>query len=218
MSTLGIDPLPEVKIPRPPSGRLFANKSPYTEWEQAHGRGSLSGGGVGGKTPKDIFPNYFSGRVTLSAANTFTTVQERLPVQRFTVGRNKVTVMEFLWLELSVGSATDFAAAADFLEFAVTLGSEPTGMGDIDDGNVLARITCEMALATSGAIWVCFPKIHLWANAGQRGQPVATDIVHMSALSGGMGNPLPFSWRIYYRFIDINALEFNGLLQSQLQG
>lgn len=179
-------------------------------------RGTIKGGGVGGKTPKDIFPNYFSGRLNLSAANTFTTSEERLPVQKFNVGRQKVTVMEFLWLELQV-SGTDMITVGDEVQFMVKVGAAPTAMLAINTGSVLTRYDLETVIVTSGLGLIQMPWIYKWANAGQRGLPIATETVHVSGFSVGQAAAASFIWRIYYRFIDINALEFNGLLQSQLQ-
>ena len=178
--------------------------------------GALSGGGVGGKTPRDIFPNYFSGNLLLSAANTFTTSEERLPVEKFTVGRNLITVMEFLWLELEP-AVSDLIALGDELQFMVKVGSAPTVMLTISTGSVLCRLNWDTSFVTSGLHVLMSPRVYLWAQAGQRGQPIATDTIHIAANSVGQAAAINYSWRIYYRFIQINALEFNGLLQSQLQ-
>ena len=164
----------------------------------------------------DAFPNYFSGELTLTTANTFTTVPVRLPINRIgRVSGTKATVLEFLWISFTHRNH-DFLTIADNITFTVQTGGAPTGIERLDAPDVIANWSTELGIVTSGAVLVDeLVKIDLQSADGH-GQLVAAEEVHISGDSTGMATATAFHWRIYYRFVQIPAMEMMGILQSQM--
>ncbi len=163
----------------------------------------------------DVYPNYISGSLTLSAANTFTTLQVELPINRLgrTTG-NRAQMMEFLWVEVDANTV-DFAAEADRISFTVSLGPVPTSVPTISSGDTVTAIRVTKRLATNGATLF---NNHFVRNLQSRegfGFLVATEHFHVSGNTTGMAGATVFDFRIYYRFVTIPIAEFLGMLQSQ---
>jgi len=165
----------------------------------------------------DAFPNYFSGRLTLSAANTFTTAATTLPINRIgRVSGTNAVVLEFLWMDIQY-EAVDFLANADTLDFAVSMGSTPTAVRSLNDSDVLGSFVKVLHVgATPGTAFV--PGIHRirWETQDGHGLLVAAEEIDISGDSAGMAAASRFDWRIYYRFVNIPAMEMMGILQSQM--
>lgn len=162
----------------------------------------------------DRYPNYLSGNLTLSAANTFTTEVETLPIVRPTAGRGRSTIMEFLWVDLEL-ALIDLVADNDTVTFVMSTGSVPTSIGNLSQGNTVALIKLEQNLATSGAFPVISPiRLDLTDKNGF-GQLVATDRINISGVTGGQASATSFNWRVYYRYVSVSAEEYIGIIQSQ---
>ena len=167
-------------------------------------------------TSTDAFPNYFSGLLTLSAANTFTTQTITLPINRIgRVSGTKAVVLEFLWAVVDT-KVTDFVAGSDDLIFTIQMGPTATGVDSFDNPDVLATVHVENHLLTSGATLA--NEIHTMnmQSADGHGLLVASENIHITGDTSGMGAPTQFHWRIYYRFVQIPAMEMMGILQSQM--
>ena len=163
----------------------------------------------------DAFPNYFSGRLTLSAANTFTTAPTTLPINR--IGRisgTRATVLEFLYVVMETRS-TDFLANSDEVRFAISSGPTPTAMLTISNSDVIMAQATGVHLAASGVhLKDTIFKFDLQSADGH-GQLIAAEDIHVMGDSAGMAAAVAFNWRVYYRFVQIPALEMMGILQSQ---
>lgn len=165
----------------------------------------------------DRYPNYLSGSITLSAANTFTTTVETLPIVRPVSGRGRSTIMEFLWIDVDP-KTIDLVADNDSFQFTMSTGSAPTAIPELDEGSTIALLKLEQQLATSGATLVKGPmRIDLTDKNGF-GQLVATDRINVSATSNGQAAACEFNWRIYYRYVTVGAEEYIGIVQSQTMG
>lgn len=165
----------------------------------------------------DRFPNYLSGSLTLSAANTFTTEVENLPIVRPTAGRGRSTIMEFLWIDIALRN-DDFIDVDDSAFFVVSTGTAPTSSTQVllDSGNVIAFFNEKLAGQTSGIPVMSYPqRIDLQDKNGY-GQLVATDRINISAGSSGMAAAINWRYRIYYRYVTVGAEEYIGIVQSQL--
>lgn len=163
----------------------------------------------------DAFPNYFSGRLPLSAANTFTTQSVDLPVNRLgRVSGTQAVVLEFLWALIDIDGA-DFVANTDLLTFNILIGRVPTAVSNINNPDVLGKIELINDFVTSGmAQRDNVRRIEMQSTDGH-GQLVAAEQIHLAADSTGQAGAVAYNWRIYYRFVKIPAMEMMGLLQSQ---
>lgn len=165
----------------------------------------------------DRYPNYLSGKLTLSGADTFTTDVETLPIVRPSSGSRRSTIMEFLWVDLDYAS-TDLIDVGDELNFVISTGSAPSAILPLSNGSVLAMKTILLTGKTSGIPILETPvRIDLTDKNGF-GQLVATDRVNISGDSNGQAAAVKFNWRIYYRYVTVGAEEYIGIVQSQTMG
>lgn len=168
------------------------------------------------KVGMDKFPNFMSGRLTLSAANTFTTQQIFTPIPRLKTTGNKATVMELLWMEL-VPTVTDFVASGDNLSFGVQIGAVPTAVATPDDPRSIWTYITEFGALTSGGNLQVYPARADFQSQDGHGYLLASDAFHITGLSTGQAAAVSYNWRIYYRFVEISVAEFVGLVQSTQQ-
>ncbi len=162
---------------------------------------------------KDDFPNFMSGQVTLSAANTFTTDQIFTPIPRLKTIGNKATVMELLYLDLLVGTI-DLLAIGDVLTFQMALGAVQTAMLGWNDTRVFAMYETEVAGTTSGFVRTVFPWRYQFQTNDGFGYLLASDSFRVSGVTVGQAGASRFQWKLYYRFVDIPLSEFIGIVQS----
>ena len=163
----------------------------------------------------DAFPNYFSGNLTSSAANTFTTSVITLPINRIgRVSGTKATVLEFLWVDLHF-QVIDLIANGDQLEFALSTPPAFGSMPDFAESNVIAFYSVENAFTTSGMALMSTKRINLQSADGH-GTLVASENINVNLLTAGQAAATRVSFRVYYRFVQIPALEMMGILQSQV--
>ena len=165
-------------------------------------------------TTTDIFPNYMSGLLTLSAANTFSTQTKELPVNRLRVAGGEATVIEFLWVDIALNTV-DFIATADDYVLSVQTGTTPTLVGTFNNPDVLAFFNQEAHFLTSGGFFTDNVRRFDFQSQDGHGLLVAADRVHISANTAGMAAATGFAWRIYYRFVSVPVEEFVGIVQSQ---
>jgi len=163
----------------------------------------------------DAFPNYMSGVLALSGANSFTTTARELPVNRFgRVSGTQAMVMEMLWVIFET-RGHDWAADGDTALWSVSIGSVPTAVGNYDNPDVIAKVREEAHLVTAvGHItFEDVVTVNLQTEDGH-GVLVAADRIHISGISVGHAAALTLTWRIYYRWVKIPALEMMGILTS----
>ena len=164
----------------------------------------------------DEYPNFISGVLSLSAANTFTTQQVFTPIPRLKVTGNKATVMELLWIDTEwVG--TDLVASGDFLQVGFSIGSVPTAVLGLDDPRTIITSFKEFSALTSGGNFLETPSRAELQSQDGFGSLLASDAFHVSGLTAGMAGASSIRWRMYYRFVEITVAEFVGLVQSTQQ-
>jgi len=164
----------------------------------------------------DKFPNFMSGQITLSAANTFTTQQVFTPIPRLKTSGNKATVMELLWIDLQ-WDGTDLIDVGDVVSGSMNTGVPPTATTDLSDPRTLVVSRWEMGLTTSGASLFKQPERHEMQSLDGYGTLLASDSFHVAATSVTQAAAVILNWRIYYRFVEITVAEFVGLVQSTQQ-
>ncbi len=170
-------------------------------------------GGPSRISSRDNFPNFMSGRLQLSAANTFTTLKVNTPIPRLRTMGGKTKVMELLWLHLAV-QTIDVIATDDTYEFDISLGTVPTAQRTWNDTRTVLNVRAENAFVTSGMQVHRFPIRVDLQSADGFGYLLAADAFNVSGTSVGQAGAVIFDWRLYYRFVDIPITEFVGIIQS----
>ena len=164
----------------------------------------------------DEYPNFISGVLALSGANTFTTQQVFTPIPRLKVSGNKATVMELLWVDTE-WEGTDIVASGDFLQVGMSIGAVPTAVLSLSDPRTIITSFQEFSALTSGGNFLQTPLRSELQSTDGFGALLASDAFHVSALTGGMAGASSVHWRVYYRFVEITVAEFVGLVQSTQQ-
>jgi len=170
-----------------------------------------------GRLSTDRFPNYMTGVLTLSAANTFTTESIATPIPRLPTGSGATsTIMELLYLELDARN-TDFLVTGDSVEFGISVGSTPASVIGIHQAQAVLAINLDYALATSGSVLLNMPIRHSLQEENGFGFLLAADTINTTGVSAGMAAATQFRWRLYYRFVNVSLTEYIGIVQSQSQ-
>lgn len=150
----------------------------------------------------------------MSGANTFTTQEIALPVNRVGIGSGtKATIIEFLWCDLDMDTH-DFAAAADLYIFSISVGAVPTAIPRLGANTTVCSMGEEFAITTSGAVLHKTPLRYDFQDKLGYGFLIPTDSMHISVASAGMGSALTARWRVYYRFVDVPIGEYVGIVTS----
>lgn len=179
--------------------------------------GSLTGGSG------DVNPQWLSTSVTQSAADTTTTAQVNLPIQRLpTGGSSRAQVLEvlrvvFTWPSYGVIGAVGESGdtMAGFLS-TVSFGTTATTMSE---PRVFAGFNnYQRGAFTAGGTYgyVAQQEITFDLSDGQgHGLLIATDSIFFQANSGGTGSANTFRAKILYRMKNIGLAEYVGIVQSQ---
>lgn len=198
------------------------DKAKLTAWERQQGRGKLSGGG--GRPAKsfgiDLYPQFISGDLILSSANTFTTERISMPISRMARTGKTITVMELIRFEM-VTSVLDFVGNADQAAWGLTVGLAPTANVGLNDPRAVSFNVLDwiFSLTTSGAAGVLYtqPYFYNFQDTNGFGFLLATDFLNVWGNTTQMAAAANFQWRLFYRFVDVKLPEFIGILQSQSQ-
>jgi len=164
----------------------------------------------------DAFPNYTSGRLVLSGANTFTTQTITLPLNRIRVGgAGRTTILEFLWIDVTIVSV-DLLANSDEVAFSFSSGAVPTSVQNISNPDVIAEVLLFAHVGASPGTALVRQnfRMDLQSQDGH-GQLIAVDRINVMGNSSGLAAAAQFRWRIYYRFVNVPIEEFVGIVQSQ---
>jgi len=169
-------------------------------------------------TRSDYFPNYMSWKITQTAADAYTTDKIYTPIPRNQIiTGNKAIVMELLWLECDPHNM-HFNNELEEVFWALTTGSPDISMnptGFISNGGCIAYGSACMHMLTSGASISRKPYITNLQSADGHGILLATDSFNVLVDTLNSGYTNIFYFRLYYRFVQINTMEFIGLIQSQ---
>ena len=171
--------------------------------------------GRGKTVSTDRFPNFLTGTVTESGADTFTTAQVFTPIPRLKTAGNKATVMELLFLETDITTTLNAAGESVVAQFSI--GAIPTAGLAFNDPRLFAQRQNTMLMLTTGATLLNNPERYEFQSRDGFGYLLASDSFNVSidGVSTGVANIL--QWRLYYRFVDIPLAEFVGLVQSTQQ-
>ena len=166
------------------------------------------------------FPQYLSDTFTLSAANTFTTeiIFSPLPRFPFNLKSGETTAIEILWFDTNI-SGVDFNVATDTYRFSFNLGapaSAISALGDpltiladnIDTGGVATAVGTALTLTRT-------QKRYDMQDKDGNGFLMASSRFNISGDSAGMAVATQLDWRMYYRFVVVDAVDLFTVLQSQ---
>ncbi len=163
----------------------------------------------------DRFPNYMTGVLTMSAANTFTTEEVSTPIPRLTARGGRATIMELLWIDVDIQNA-DLIAAADEVNFGITLGSAPTGVTRIGNSRAVMGMSVDMQVgATPGTFGLQLPRRYDFQDKSGFGYLLAADAFHTFGDSTTQAAAVQYQWRLFYRFVSVSVEEYIGIVQSQ---
>lgn len=175
-----------------------------------------------GCTTVDVYPNYMSWQVVQSSADAFATAQVFTPIPRIQqTGSCKARAMELLKLEVmptqAVDNFTPLKADSSMLQFQLLTGTTPTAFVLWSNPNVFAMGGKRTDLTTSGAVSNTYPLVYNFVSNDGKGFLLAADAFFASVDSNATGATNTFSFKLYYRFVDVTLAEFIGIVQSQSQ-
>lgn len=159
----------------------------------------------------DVSPQLLTMTVTQTAADTTTTAEQIIPVQRLPQG-NKAQVMEVLKVYYDHNNTGEvdqtlncFLTTASFGTTAITA-AEP---------RVFSFFRKTVQLTTSGMYIEQFPFTHDLTDGAGHGILIATDSIFMQAVSATTGAANTFRIKILYRWKNVLLPEYIGIVQSQ---
>ncbi len=171
---------------------------------------------------KDVNPQYLSGTITLTAANTFTAVSLQTPIVRVgpTTG-NTAIIMEVLKIYCDMPIADADAAAATIRSFSIAFTTKPfLSFPQFNETTVFAffQHVVRNAFTAAGTGALDFddsPKVYDCTDAAGHGVLIATDSIFINATSSNQTAANRYDWKILYRFKRVALAEYIGIVQSQ---
>lgn len=166
-------------------------------------------------TTIDRFPNFLSGEIIEAGAVTFTTTRVNTPIPRIGTGRRgKSTVMELLFMDVTLlGETLD--AGGEAVNFEMSIGTPPAAFLSWDDPRVFCSKIINMHILTTGGGSLEQPFRYNFQDANGFGYLLASDAFNVSIVGTGAAAAFTAGWKLFYRFVDITAEEFIGIVQSQ---
>lgn len=170
---------------------------------------------------RDVNPQFMSGTLTLSAANTNTTVTQGTPIVR--VGPQtggEAIIMEVLKIYADMPPVDTDAAGATARVinlFFATKGGTPASFSDTSVFGFFQRqIRNAFTAAGTGLLDIQddVKELDLTDGAGH-GVLIATDNIFITGETSNQTAASTFSWKILYRFKRVSLVEYIGIVQSQ---
>lgn len=173
----------------------------------------MSKGGNGSR--RDKYPQFMCGVLNESAANTFTTQSINVPTNMLQQRGNMRTIIEVLWIELSVTDSDGATGSRTSVVFS--LGSTPTAILGLSDPRVIKFWSRGIVITTSGLYLSEMPvMLNCTSNDGY-GYLLAGDRFHVSVLGVSETSAQSVQWRMYYREVGVSVQEYVGIVQQQSQ-
>lgn len=174
---------------------------------------------------KDVNPQYMSGLVTLSAANTATEVTFVTPIVRVGASsQGTATIMEMIKLWVDMPSVDQEAAAATQRNFQFSLATVSSGataaVQTLDNPRSLAFLehTTDNAFTAAGTGLLDRqdgPVVWDFTDGAGHGILVATDSIFVAGVTSSQTGASTFRWKASYRFKTVTLVEYIGIVQSQ---
>lgn len=186
----------------------------------SYGKDSLTGG------TGDVNPQYLSDTATQSAADTTTTTQVTLPIQRISANApSEAIIMEVLKIFVNFPQFPAIAAVAettDTMNIAFSTRNTGTTNQLLGEPSVFAflRTIRAGAFTAGGTYWGQETPVQVWdcTDGSGHGILIATDSIFVQVTSAGTGNANTVQYKILYRWKRVSLPEYIGIVQSQQQG
>lgn len=170
-------------------------------------RESLTGG------TGDVNPQFLSFSATQSAADTTTTTQIALPIQRLPTGGSAYAqVMEVLKVFYMVST---LAEVDSFVLCSLTTKNQGTTTVAFSDPTVFSAYQHENKLTTSGTFFEVTPIVFDLTDGAGHGVIIATDNIFAQVASTTTSLVNTFRVKILYRFKNVSIQEYVGIVQGQ---
>lgn len=179
------------------------------------GRGDQLTGGTG-----DISPQLLTMNLTMSAANTLTTLEQPLPINRFKEKSGRVVAVEALKIYWDLGEPdANPAAGGSIVVISANLSTAiPANTGGTDS-RVFSQVqkTVRGAFTAAGSYGMCYydPTVIDLTDGAGHGVVLATDNIFLSVNSAGFAAASTVTAKLLYRFKEISLQEYIGIVQSQ---
>lgn len=169
--------------------------------------------GAGGRKDIDAKPQFMSGVVCMSGANTYTQVSMPMPVnqQGVPVGRARVVEIFRVWVDF----APDTLAEDGSIAAQITYGSESNLVAPTRPEAWILKFQADMQMVTSGAITLVTPFQFDLTDSKGNGVLVATDKLFLAALTGGQAAAINVGFKMLYKMTEVSQAEYIGIIQSQ---
>ena len=186
--------------------------------KRARGNSSDLTGGTG-----DVNPQLLSDSITQSAADTTTTQQVVLPIQRIAANApSTAIVMEVLkiWVQnAAFGDVGNVAETSKSQNLVFSTRNTGTTNQSLADPAVFAVIRTTQQGAWTAAGSYAYQEFNIQTvdltDGAGHGILIATDSIFVQAVSAATGNANMMQWKILYRWKRVSLAEYIGIVQSQ---
>lgn len=172
---------------------------------------------------KDVNPQLLSDSAAQSAADTSTTTQVVLPIQRIASNApNQAVILEVLkiWCDFpDLAAIANVAETVDSMNVNFSTRNFGTTATQFQEPSVFARFTMNRLGAFTAAGTYAYLQnemrvVDLTDGAGH-GILIATDSMFVQVNSGGTGNTNTIRFKMLYRWKRVALTEYIGIVQSQ---
>ena len=171
----------------------------------------------------DVNPQYLSDNAAQSAADTTTSTQVSLPIQRIAANApQQAVVMEVLRVFAQFPPMSVLAAVGettDRMALSFSTRNFDTTANSIGDPSVFAfmRTFRTGAFTAGGTYGYQESAMHTWecTDGAGHGILIATDSIFVQVQSTTTGNTNTIPWKILYRWKRVSLAEYIGIVQSQ---
>ena len=171
---------------------------------------------------RDVNPQYMSGLITLSAANTATEVTLGTPIVRVgpqTGGKSIIMEVLKVFVDMPQLDADAAAATARAATFSISTVAN-SAVALLDNPRCLAFLSNDVrnAFTAAGTGMLANtkePHVFDMTDGAGHGVLVATDNIFLAANTQGQAGASIFRWKILYRFKEVSLVEYIGIVQSQ---
>lgn len=162
----------------------------------------------------DVNPQLLNLTVTQTAADTSTTLEQPIPVPRFTAGKARSLVIEILWLQWNFANLPNPNGVT--VNFTGILSTAATA-AVITDPRTFACIDFEIDSAAAPTDAPYYPRTYrqYFHDGAGHGLLVATDAIFLTLASASTTAANTVNVKIAYRFKEVALAEYIGIVQSQ---
>lgn len=170
-------------------------------------RESLTGG------TGDVNPQFLTFAAAQSAADTTTTTQVTLPIQRLPQGGSAYAqVMELLKVFIAFGAQPEVDSSISIYLSTKNFGTTGT---NFSEPSVFAGVLKQLYLTTSGTFSDTTPVSYDVTDGAGHGVIIATDSIYAQVASATTSIANTVRVKLLYRFKNISIQEYVGIVQGQ---